>query len=200
MVQKQDIQDALDLIDGSVRGNDMATLRAAHQRVHGMLQMLGTVRIQECFGGHCEILALAGQRELSKEQPQVTITDHHIVLRTQVVDLLKNVFMHLYRNSMDHGIESGSERVAKGKALAGHIQLELSLVAGRFLPGLSTAEQVTEVSGWDVGMDAVQSFVQREEGSIELRLLNNVAALDGYRQFETVISLPSKLAVQGSAS
>jgi hypothetical protein len=45
-------------------------------------------------------------------------------------------------------------------------------------------------------MDAVQKFVEREEGSIELRLLSSASA-DGYCPFETVISLPGKLAVQG---
>ena len=130
------------------------------------------------------------------------------------------------------------DSVAKGKAPAGHIRLELGLVDGRFLltlrddgrglpverikqkaldkgliapgqalsaqetaqliflPGFSTAEQVTEVSGRGVGMDAVQNFVEREEGSIELRLLSSASA-DGYCPFETVISLPGKLAVQG---
>jgi hypothetical protein len=45
-------------------------------------------------------------------------------------------------------------------------------------------------------MDAVDNFVKREEGSIELRLLSTPSA-DGYCPFETVISLPSRLAVQG---
>ena len=237
MVQKQDIQDALDVMDDAVRGNDLPQMRAAYQRVHKMLEMLGTVRVQEALEGIVESLPSLA-RELSKEPPEITIDDRKIVLRTQIVDLLKNVFMHLYRNSMDHGIESGSERMAKGKKPAGHIGLELSMVDGRFLltlrddgrglavdrikqkaldnglitasqvlsaqetaqliflPGFSTAEQVTEVSGRGVGMDAVQSFVQREEGSIELRLLSS-ASSDGYCPFETVISLPAKLAVQG---
>ncbi len=237
MVQKQDIQDALDLMDDSVRHNDAEQMRAAHRRVHQMLHMLGTVRMHEALEGIVESLPSLA-KELSKEPPAITIDDHNIVLRTQIVDLLKNVFMHLYRNSMDHGIESGSERVAKGKAPAGHIRLELGLVDGRFLltlrddgrglpverikqkaldkglitpgqalsaqetaqliflPGFSTAEQVTEVSGRGVGMDAVQNFVEREEGSIELRLLSSASA-DGYCPFETVISLPGKLAVQG---
>ena len=242
MVQKQDIQDALDLMDDSVRGNDLEQMRAAHLRVHLMLQMLGTVRIQEALEGIVESLPSLA-RELAKEPPKVAIEDHGIVLRTQIVDLLKNVFMHLYRNSMDHGIESGSERTAKGKHPAGQIQLDLSLVDDRlllalrddgrglaverikqkalqnglitvdqslsaqeiaqliFLPGFSTADKVTEVSGRGVGMDAVKSFVQREEGSIELRLLDTgaTASADGYRPFETVISLPAKLAVQGVA-
>ena len=239
MVQKQDIQDALDVMDDSIHGTDLASMRAAHQRVHNMLQMLGTVRVQEALEGIVESLPSLAQ-ELAKEPPQISIIDHNIVLRTQIVDLLKNVFMHLYRNSMDHGIETGSERIAKGKPAAGSIQLELALADGRlqlklhddgrglavdyirkkaiekalitadqklspeeiaqliFAPGFSTAEQVTEVSGRGVGMDAVKSFVEREEGTIELRFLNQQTSgeSDGYRPFETVISMPAKFAVR----
>ena len=237
MVKKQDIEEALELMKDSARGKDLGGMRTAYERVHKMLETLGTVRIHEVLEGIVESLPSLAQ-ELSKEPPQITITDHNIVLRTQIADLLKNVFMHLYRNSMDHGIEVGSERVAKGKPAAGHIGLKLSLVDERllltlrddgrglaverirqkalqnglitadqqlsaqevaqliFLAGFSTAEQVTEVSGRGVGMDAVQSFVQREEGTIALRLLSQAAA-DGYQSFETVISFPAKLAVQG---
>jgi two-component system, chemotaxis family, sensor kinase CheA len=127
MVQKQDIQDALDAMDDCVRGNDMAQMRAAHQRVHKMLQTLGTVRITEALGGIVESLPSLA-KELAKAPPEITITDHDIVLRTQIVDLLKNVFMHLYRNSLDHGIEPPSVRLEKGKPAAGHIRLELSLL------------------------------------------------------------------------
>ena len=238
MVQKQDIQDAIEVMDDAVRSDDLALMKEAYQRVQKILQMLGTVRIKDALEGIVESLPSLA-KELAKEPPEITLDDHGIVLRTQIVDLLKNVFMHLYRNSMDHGIESGAARVAKGKKPAGHIRLELSLVDGRFLltlrddgrglaverikqkaldnglitaeqtlsaqetaqliflPGFSTAEQVTEVSGRGVGMDAVQSFVKREEGLIELKLLGSPSA-DGYCPFETVISLPAKLAVQGS--
>ena len=35
--------------------------------------------------------------------------------------------MHLYRNSMDHGIEKPAQRAALGKPEAGHIELSVSL-------------------------------------------------------------------------
>ena len=239
MVLKVDIQDALDFMDDAVRGNDPAQLRAAYQRVQKMLEMLGTVRMKDALEAVVESLPSLA-KELAKEPPEVTIDDRSIVLRTQIADLLKNVFMHLYRNAMDHGIESPSARVAKGKKPAGHIRLELSLVADRFLltlrddgrglavehikqkalqnglitagqelsaqeiaqliflRGFSTADKVTEVSGRGVGMDAVQSFVKSAEGSIELKLLSTL--VDGYCPFETVISLPANLAVQGDVT
>jgi chemotaxis protein histidine kinase CheA len=40
--------------------------------------------------------------------------------------------MHLYRNSMDHGIESAEKRVSHGKSSAGCITLDLSLDDGTF--------------------------------------------------------------------
>ena len=63
-----------------------------------------------------------------------------------------------------------------------------------FKPGFSTAEQVTEVSGRGVGMDAVRGFVQAAGGSIELQLQGGASA-GGYQPFATVIRLPASLAV-----
>ena len=236
MVQKQDIQDALEMMDDSVRGDDMAAMREAHLRVHSMLQMLGTVRVQEALEGIVESLPSLA-KELSKEPPKVSIDDHNIVLRTQIADLLKNVFMHLYRNSMDHGIEAPEKRLAVGKPAAGHISLDVSMADGRvvlklgddgaglavalirqraiekglleadqqpsheeiaqliFAPGFSTAAVVTEISGRGVGMDAVKSFVEREEGTITL-VFRSPDTGSTYRAFDTVISMPGKFAVQ----
>ena len=239
MVQKQDIQDALELMDDSVRGNDLETMRSAQLRLQNMLKMLGTVRVQEALEGIVESLPSLAQ-ELSKEPPIVSIDDHNIVLRTQIADLMKNVFMHLYRNSLDHGIEVPEKRLANGKPAAGHINLDVSLVEGRvvlklsddgaglavaliqqraiekgllgadqkpspeeiaqliFAPGFSTAAVVTEVSGRGVGMDAVKSFVEREEGTIEL-VFRSSDTDSSHRAFDTVISMPGKFAVQAMA-
>ncbi len=236
MVQKQDIQDALDVMDDSVRGNDLEVMRAAHVRAHYMLKMLGTVRVKEALEGIVESLPSLA-KELSKEPPKVSIDDHNIVLRTQIADLMKNVFMHLYRNSLDHGIEAPDKRVAKGKPAAGHIHLEVSLADDRvmlklgddgaglavalirqraiekgllgadqqpspediaqliFAPGFSTASVVTEISGRGVGMDAVKSFVEREGGTIAL-VFRSSDTDNSHRAFDTVISMPSKFAVQ----
>ena len=65
--------------------------------------------------------------ELGKQPPKIAIHDNQIVVRNQIADLLRNVFMHLYRNSLDHGIETADKRTAQGKPAAGTIQLDLSL-------------------------------------------------------------------------
>jgi len=162
--------------------------------------------------------------------------DNGYVVRNQASGVLKNVFMHLIRNSMDHGLEQPDARRALGKAPAGTIELQMSvaddqlritlcddgrgLALGRirkraleqgliasdaklsdeevarliFLPGFSTADKVTEVSGRGVGMDAVLSFVKREQGKIEIRFKDQEVGTD-FRQFATIVSLPASAAV-----
>ena len=63
-----------------------------------------------------------------------------------------------------------------------------------FRPGFSTADKVTEVSGRGVGMDAVQEFLKREQGRIELRFTDDHKGA-AFRQFQTVVCLPERFAV-----
>ncbi len=235
MVPKDHMDRVLAAFDAAAM-HDLASVQAAHQRVQNLLQMIGTVAMDELLDGVLDSLPSLA-RELSKEPPDIAIRDHGIALRTQIADLLKNVFMHLYRNALDHGLETPAERVAAGKPARGRIELELALADGRlwltlrddgrglavaalrkkgiekgllaefdqrtpeelaqliFMPGFSTAQQVTEVSGRGVGMDAVKDFVQREGGTIALRFLDQNTQAE-YRPFETAISLPGKFALQ----
>jgi len=146
------------------------------------------------------------------------------------------VFMHLLRNSVDHGIEPPAQRAALGKPEAGVIDIEVGVAEGAlqitlsddgrglalsrirgiaadrgwlqpdsqlsdeavaefiFRPGFSTAQNVTEVSGRGVGMDAVRDFIRREGGRIELRFTDDRGGAD-FRQFQTIVYLPENCAV-----
>jgi chemotaxis protein histidine kinase CheA len=64
-----------------------------------------------------------------------------------------------------------------------------------FLPGFSTAEVVTEVSGRGVGMDAVRDFLSRESGDIQLRFSSVTDAGAQYRAVEFLIRLPAAAVV-----
>lgn len=63
----------------------------------------------------------------------------------------------VYRKAIEKGL------IDPGQELSPNAKLQLI-----FLPGLSTAEKVTELSGRGVGMDVVASEVQRLAGQIEL--------------------------------
>ena len=147
-----------------------------------------------------------------------------------IVEDISDPMMHIIRNAIDHGIESGDVRTAQGKSEKGTIKIssfqkgnhvvieieddgggidvekvknkalqkglvsDISTVSDRaaidfiFLPGFSTNETVSEVSGRGVGMDVVR---------------NNISAISGMVDIETrkgegsrfIITLPITLAI-----
>ena len=134
-------------------------------------------------------------------------------LDRSLLEAIKDPLTHIVRNSVDHGIETPEQRVARGKRPEGHLKLrarheggqvlveisddgagidtvrvknkaiEKGLLtaqqAGRmsegellnliFLPGFSTAEKVTNLSGRGVGMDVVKTNIDRVNGTVDLQ-------------------------------
>jgi HPt (histidine-containing phosphotransfer) domain-containing protein len=74
------------------------------------------------------VKSLASQ--LEKAEPHVAIKDGNIFIEKDAHSMLNNIFMHVFRNAMDHGIEKPDERVAKGKQPAGLISLEVEVSDG----------------------------------------------------------------------
>ena len=113
---------------------DAVDLRVAHHdrlvavlgRVQTGLHLIGTEAMSDVLAGVFSSLPSLA-KELGKETPHLVVIDNGIRIRNQAADLLRNVFMHLYRNSMDHGIESAAERLAAGKPPIGEIRLEAAL-------------------------------------------------------------------------
>ena len=66
-------------------------------------------------------------RDLQKEYPIVDITSSDIFVSQEGQQIIRDAFIHIIRNSMDHGIERPEERLRKGKDEAGHIKVALSL-------------------------------------------------------------------------
>ncbi|WP_334158103.1 ATP-binding protein [Oryzomicrobium sp.] len=236
LVDREQIQETLHRLEKVNPGN-LHELVAARDQVQRVLRLLGTESVAQILSGVFDSLPSLA-KELGKVAPVVSIEDNGYFLHNQVSGALKNVFMHLVRNAMDHGIETPDVRRESGKPAAGEITLRLALVGdglqlalsddGRglalarirrialdkqligaddvlsdeevaqliFRPGFSTAEAVTEVSGRGVGMDAVQDLIRREGGKIAVRFLDDAAGAD-FRRFETVVTLPEKVAVRG---
>lgn len=235
MVDKDHIQETLHRLETVNTGN-LHELVAARDAVRKTLRLLGTEPIASTLAGVLESLPGLAQ-ELGKAAPLVRIEDKGYRVRNQAAGLLKNVFMHLIRNSVDHGLEDPQTRTAQGKPEAGTLSLELDehdhllhitlsddgrgLALGRirkigiekgliaadeplsdeetaaliFRAGFSTADKVTEVSGRGVGMDAVQDFIKREHGRIDIVFVDKAVGAD-FRQFKTVVCLPEDFAVQ----
>ncbi|WP_141733896.1 7TM diverse intracellular signaling domain-containing protein [Oligoflexus tunisiensis] len=174
-------------------------------------------------------------RDLQKEVPRVEIETNGIRIGERAEDLFRNIFVHLLRNTMDHGIESAEERIRTGKNPQGTLKILMEpsgdtvaltysdngrgLNIGRiraiglarnlldtnsandikrvaeliFDSGLSTAHQVTEISGRGVGMDAVKRFIQRHGGSIAIALQSEGRETKDFHPFSLVIRLPLNL-------
>jgi two-component system chemotaxis sensor kinase CheA len=232
LVDKKQIRETLQRLE-TVNTANLHELLAARDAVRKVLHLLGTEKIGETFADVFKSLPSLAM-ELGKVPPMVEIEDNGYVVRNQASGTLKNIFVHLIRNSVDHGLESPEERHAHGKPEAGTIRLEmdaandmveiklsddgrgLALARVRkmavekgligaddtlgdeeiahqiFRPGFSTAQQVTEVSGRGVGMDAVQNFAKRENGKVEIRFVDQDVGAD-FRQFVTVVCLPKSL-------
>lgn len=235
MVDKLQLSNAL----GALQRVDRSSLEAMHQAVseaERTLRQIGTETLHDALGTLIDGLPPLA-RELGKEPPKVVIEDHGLRVKSQLSSLMRNLFTHLLRNAVDHGLESASERQAAGKAAQGSIVLQAALDAqhfemrlhddGRglalarireralerglvtpgqslsdtesasliFLPGFSTAEVVTEVSGRGVGMDAVRDFLSREGGTVEVRLTGGDEG-QAFRPAELVIRLPAAAAMR----
>ena len=63
--------------------------------------------------------------QLDKPSPEIVIQDDDILIENELEETLNNIFMHVFRNAIDHGIESEDERLAKNKPLQGKISLDV---------------------------------------------------------------------------
>ncbi|MEN2475524.1 MCP four helix bundle domain-containing protein [Burkholderia sp. GS2Y] len=164
MVERAHISESLRVLDGADPAN-VADWHAARDSVRRMLSQLGTQGIGDALGGVIESLpSLAA--ELGKPAPVVHIDSHGHRVRSEIGATLKNVFMHLLRNSIDHGIESSDERRAAGKAASGTIDIAVGV-------GSDELWFVLSDDGRGLALDRIRG-IARERGWIDA---DNDAAL-----------------------
>jgi signal transduction histidine kinase len=135
MIDRKHIQESLHRLE-NVNTSNLHELVAVRNEVRRTLRLLGTESVQEVLAPVTDSLpALAA--ELGKAAPVVEIEDNGYVVHSFAAPLLQNVFMHLIRNAMDHGLEDTAERISKGKPEAGHIKLEMGVMDNMFHMALS---------------------------------------------------------------
>lgn len=125
MIDKKHIQESLHRLE-NVNTANLHELVAVRNAVRRTLRLLGTERLDETLSGVIASLPALAQ-ELGKQAPVIEIKDGGYVVHNQISALLKDVFMHLIRNAMDHGIETPEVRAAQGKAEAGKISLQMDM-------------------------------------------------------------------------
>lgn len=82
--------------------------------------------IQNFFSPYIELCQRIAEQE-GKTPPAVLIHDNHLRVNPDVYGHLFATFVHAFRNSMDHGIETPEERESLGKPSKGKIQLHFNL-------------------------------------------------------------------------
>ncbi|AFS77912.1 chemotaxis protein CheA [Gottschalkia acidurici 9a] len=155
-------------------------------------------------------------RKVNKEV-ELEIIGEETEVDKNIIEHISDPIMHIIRNSLDHGIETGEERLSKGKGKKGKITLEAQNSGGDvyiivkddgkgldkdkilkkaiqnglvdketskltdkeiysliLMPGFSTKESVTELSGRGVGMDVVVKNIEKVKGTISIDSQSNV--------------------------
>ncbi|NUU01419.1 HAMP domain-containing protein [Herbaspirillum robiniae] len=134
-IDRKHIQESLHRLE-HVNTANLHELVAVRNEVRRTLRLLGTEAVQDVLAPVTDSLpALAA--DLGKAAPVVEIEDNGYVVHSFASPLLQNVFMHLIRNAVDHGLESTAERVAAGKPEAGAIKLEMGVMDNLFQMALS---------------------------------------------------------------
>lgn len=139
-------------------------------------------------------IATEGGKEVELE-----ITGADTQLDRVILEGISETITHLLRNAVAHGIEPPQERERSGKPRCGKVELRARQKGGMVsvavaddgrgvsadllssaedagsladvlaAPGFSTAEEVDDVAGRGVGLDAVHEHVARLGGSLEIR-------------------------------
>ena len=149
---------------------DMAATMA-NETMRAAVNNLGLIPLQRLVSGSVDSLSSLAH-ELKKPTPTVDISNGDFSFNSQFAEALKSSFMHILRNSLDHGIESPEERRQAHKPMqgkvqfactreGGHVQLHVSddgrglalhklyekgLAAGLFKPGEpASREAIAEV-------------------------------------------------------
>ncbi|WP_432241505.1 HAMP domain-containing protein [Herbaspirillum robiniae] len=134
-IDRKHIQESLHRLE-HVNTANLHELVAVRNEVRRTLRLLGTEAVQDVLAPVTDSLpALAA--DLGKAAPVVEIEDNGYVVHSFASPLLQNVFMHLIRNAVDHGLEGTEERVAAGKPEAGAIKLEMGVMDNLFQMALS---------------------------------------------------------------
>ena len=200
--------------------------------IKGIIEIDNTLTLQEML---MEELISIDQlaSDLGKANVKVVIENSVVRFKQYSESFLRNVFVHILRNSVDHGIESSKERMKKGKSTVALIRIDVKLNHGLaeihvyddgsglnldiikkkalkaqlidaeddlspdeianliFHSGFSTKDDISEVSGRGVGMEAVKSFLEEQGGNISIQFLDNLHT-ESIRPFKLVVKIPSK--------
>jgi two-component system, chemotaxis family, sensor kinase CheA len=123
MVDYQQILDAIHLLENT-NNTDIDQIIKAKNIVHKTLKKLGTEPLSKAFAAIVDSLPVLA-KSLGKANPEVIIHDSHLQLKVAHVSVINDIFTHLFRNSLGHGIEVPDVRLLNNKPAQGRIEVSL---------------------------------------------------------------------------
>jgi chemotaxis protein histidine kinase CheA len=107
---------------------DAAQVFPGHDPLHGSfrkhIRLLAYSNVEKALKSEISMLPAIAAR-LGKETPQLRFEHDDYALSETLIDGLRRIFIHLIRNSLDHGLESTEGRRATGKNPKGLITVSL---------------------------------------------------------------------------
>jgi HPt (histidine-containing phosphotransfer) domain-containing protein len=186
--------------------------RPAFMKVKHCLYGLCHESLQELFEDLAKSLDSTA-RHLGKKAPEVHCQfEREVYIQQDIREALANAFIHIFRNSLDHGIEFSYVRQQLGKPESGRIMISGMVLSDAikifyeddgnglnldkirntarergllprhsepsdqeiaqliFASGLSTADDLSEISGRGIGMSAARSFLERLGMTLQIEL------------------------------
>jgi len=166
-----------------------------------------TESVQETFSSY-EFVLQSTADQLGKKVEDLKFVNPSVRWAPKPYSAFLSTLVHVFRNAVDHGLESPAERLALGKPEMGCLQLDLKklatgfeltiqddgkginpfvikqkmiekglpveglsesqILSSIFHPQFSTRNEVTEISGRGVGLDAVKNEIEKIGGTVRV--------------------------------
>ena len=158
-------------------------------RVNYFLSHLDTCSLGEILKDVCHSTKSLAQ-ELGKPAPVIEINSAGLSIRNNVRELLNNIFMHNFRNALDHGIEHEQTRIEKGKTPEGHIYLN-AVAFDNYLE-LRMHDDGQGVSLKKIKQKALEQGILHENEDITNQELANLLFVSGLTTAETLTDVSGR--------
>lgn len=173
----------------SVNDKDVNKLRDVVSKVRTITTAIGTESITGLLDAIVKSMPDLAKR-LGKEAPNIVIKDNDIRLVPDVVPVIKNVFTHSFRNSVDHGIETPEERKSMGKSEKGTITLEVKEEQGRVV--LSLSDDGRGLATSKLKKKAVEKGLFKEDEQVTDKMLAELIFHSGLSTAESVTEVSGR--------
>ncbi len=132
--RSENVRRHLDFIDAEIGSLTHISLKNSRAMTTMLDDLLDETRriLLEPFSTLFDMLPIIA-RDIAREQGKkcrLSLIGSQVEIDRRILDELRDVFVHIIRNAVDHGIETPEKRLAKGKIETGRIQVRVARSLG----------------------------------------------------------------------